>query len=888
MHSAKSIDELYSEVRDYDLVLCNDAPLALALNNRVDRARLGKFAYTMREFASEKLVDYIDEPLIGDIELVRRVSESTGYDLRFVHAEIENIRRMQRFTSEVRAHLGKRSAKVWDEYTKYMTLERLIDSFMEKQPPIYAGYGRIAVIGTADYLFDNMDKKMLPPISDHDEIELKWFGEDHRIEEVRLFGNDKQIADSAVDIAIRSNPNDVAIVLDSSGPIADSVRSALYRRQVPFINSLSVKDLHSIRNYLQFIRLALSYPTARVRDVRSLISSYRGRIHSKYDEYSLRRFFETGIVRDERTVNLITCMRDIREMTFLQVCTDCVPGDERSNIRILLAQMDCADSKVTDAILEDLVYAVNNIGNLPHNEQIPQDEKEGVLIADCKNSIFVDRPIVIFAGLGVDWNRDMRGLEFLDSGRRKEESAHNDERFELLLQQGSIRYYFANATHDGKPAQPCVHFEYCMGGENAITSFSDVCNNVVHGGWEIEMRDRGVDHDCMDIDNDSQMPRFLSPSAFNAYYSCPRSYIFRALAPVPDNENTIVGNKIHEYAEFRISYPEIASQHPTEYYADMIADMCAPLQSEEAFEVERSKIRLSCRAIDEMVASKNLPKGGMRRRSVDKVEPNMFLEHHQLEDVSEYTEKKILDSEHRMEGNIDLYTDRFILDYKTGSKRTPESMERSMQFSPDPSKRVETEYGADLQPLFYLALSRSNGDRPPLFQYFSTKELYKMGVASDTHDIKGCCSSVEVVDDDIDMMSESHVFRKRGREKCADRLIQIFRDNPDPEYWEDSDQLRSEIVSTGVSEKGAPAFIKDVSLLFGKEVIRSGDNKVVVSESTLTRLKQFVMEEYDRIKEYFYKGGEDSFPAMPSMDCDKCRYRDMCTSTVIKEVDIDE
>ena len=32
--SAKSIDELYDEVKDYDVVLCNDAPLALALNNR--------------------------------------------------------------------------------------------------------------------------------------------------------------------------------------------------------------------------------------------------------------------------------------------------------------------------------------------------------------------------------------------------------------------------------------------------------------------------------------------------------------------------------------------------------------------------------------------------------------------------------------------------------------------------------------------------------------------------------------------------------------------------------------------------------------------------------------------------------------------------------------
>ena len=39
MYLAKSIDELYEEVKKYDLVMCNDAPLASALNNRVDEPR---------------------------------------------------------------------------------------------------------------------------------------------------------------------------------------------------------------------------------------------------------------------------------------------------------------------------------------------------------------------------------------------------------------------------------------------------------------------------------------------------------------------------------------------------------------------------------------------------------------------------------------------------------------------------------------------------------------------------------------------------------------------------------------------------------------------------------------------------------------------------------
>lgn len=887
MDSSKTIDEIYAEVKDYDLVLCNDAPLSLALNNRVDRARLGKFAYTMREFAMEKLVDFIDEPIIGDIELVRRVSESTGYDIRFVHAEIENFRRMQRFTSDVRIHLGKRSAKIWDEYLKYMTLERLIDLFEANRPPIYASYGRIAVLGTTEELFDNMDKKMLPHLSEFDDIPLMKEDE-YRIEEIRLLGNDKQIADCAVDIAVRSNPNDVAIVLDSTGPIADAVRSVLYRRQVPFINSLSVKDLHSIRNYLQFIRLALSYDTIRVRDVRSLISSYRGRIHSKYDEYSLRRFFETDTIKDEHTVKLIDCMRDISRMTFHDVCSYCVPGDERSNIRILLAQMGYGDKEVNDSLLENLVYAVNNIGNLPHNEQIPQDEKEGVLIADCRNSMFIDRPIVIYAGLGTDWNRDMKGLEFLKSDRRRDEAICNDVRFRFLIQQGAIRYHFANATHGGKPAVPCTHFEFCMGDGSPVSEFSDVCERISTGIWHIDMRDRGVDHDCMDVDNSSMVPRLLSPSAFNAYYTCPRSYMFRSLAPVADNENTIVGNKIHEYAEFRISYPELASMHPPEYFADKIADICAPLQSEEASEIERSKIRLSCRAIDEMVASKNLKDIGMRKRSSDKVEPNMFFKEFDLDEVSEYTEKKIVDSDNRMEGNIDLYTDRFVMDYKTGTKKSASDLEKLMDFSRDPSKRKATTYGADLQPLFYLALSRSDGGCPKVFQYFSTKELYRMGINSDSFDIQGCFTNVHVEDTDVEKMLESKIFRSRGREKYTEGLKELFRNNCHSDYWVDSQGLVSSLMLIGLKSTGASAFIRDAASLFQKEIVKADDDTISVSEATLVRLKEFVRDEYARIIEDYYRGGSDSFPARPLMECKNCRYRDMCTVQPVTEVNVDD
>ena len=46
-----SIDEIYSKVEDYDLVITNDIALCTALNRRVDRTSLGTFCMTPRQIA---------------------------------------------------------------------------------------------------------------------------------------------------------------------------------------------------------------------------------------------------------------------------------------------------------------------------------------------------------------------------------------------------------------------------------------------------------------------------------------------------------------------------------------------------------------------------------------------------------------------------------------------------------------------------------------------------------------------------------------------------------------------------------------------------------------------------------------------------------------------
>ena len=52
MKTAKTIEELYKEAKEFDVVITVDAALATALNARVDEPRLNGFAYTAKEVAA--------------------------------------------------------------------------------------------------------------------------------------------------------------------------------------------------------------------------------------------------------------------------------------------------------------------------------------------------------------------------------------------------------------------------------------------------------------------------------------------------------------------------------------------------------------------------------------------------------------------------------------------------------------------------------------------------------------------------------------------------------------------------------------------------------------------------------------------------------------------
>lgn len=876
MFLAKSIDELYGEVKDYDIVLCNDAPLALALNNRLDQTRIGIFATTPRQLAGDMAIDILGRGLMDDIEVAKRVSELTGFGLRFVHGEIENIKTMMRYTKEVRRKLSMLSRRVYDEFMEMPTLEKAMSLFDDGRSKFFEGK-RVAVIGLE--LFDTLDKNLIPP--DFDTIELYDEKQSYEMGTIRELSNDRQIAENVANLIDRDNAKDFAIVFDVGGHIADAIRSALYRREIPFINSLNVKDLSHIRDFIEFLSLSATFDTVRVSQVRELISAYGGYINSRYDGYLVKRF--SAFCEDGRTKEILSIMDGIGGMTYREVCESIYNRKKAAQINILLEELNILDRKVNDSDTGDMIYAVNNIPNLKHNEEIPDSEREGVLLADCKNSVYVDRPVVIFIGMGQEWEKDLSFLNPIDYRMKDDECDRNVIKFQILLQQGSRRLYVVNAIKNGDKTKPCSYFD--LASSRSYEKFTDLCDNVIGGPWVRTEEPQEVESGEIEPMKYADKP--FSKTSYDNFVSCPRQFMFGVLLGSPDNRDNVVGNILHEYAEFRITYPELATSHDVDYYSDLICEECEGLFSPEMRSIERTKIRNSIINLNRFIDESGLDKISKIDTNVTKNNAddkrkgyNLFIDKEGKEFGSDITEMSYTSADNEMSGIFDVIIGNHVFDFKTGKPNDAKKILEKM----DPRKKPDY---IEFQALFYISMMEEmNREGKHTFSLFFTNDNLDKNATGVDFDIRSNMRHVELIDDKAyflknyfaeDMVRNTKMYMPL--ENCKDGLVDLILGSLGDDTDTINDRATGYVMSmTGSAKSGskkmAEGFVKKILKQVDDEMFCSGDT-IFVTRKALEDFRAEVKKNRALAREWYTSG----YPARPNIDCKKCHFNDICTGT---------
>ncbi|MDL0145134.1 PD-(D/E)XK nuclease family protein [Halobacterium salinarum] len=679
---AKPVDTLYDEVRNYDLVIVPDAPLASGLNRRLDRPHLGSFAITPRRLAAGRRERAEDRSAF--LELVT----TTDLDWKQAAYAIGN-------TLQCWEHQGRVEDVVnYDAYTDAATettVEQLsaLDTTSRRLGEYQIDDTQdVAVVGH-DQL-TTLERSILP--AHYDRIDPFAEAAFDR-PPFHIFESSTAIVDAVLGVVTAENAEDVAVVADRGSEYSTLVESALEAAGIPFIGGPGFADDPHHRGFVQFLRAATRGTDTRVRTIRSVLSRLEIAVDVEHDDKRLQD------VDAESLAWFRGFCAEIEHTTFAAALTEYErqSGASLDAFHDELEALGIANDDVTERAVDRLEFYLQSY-------EVPVDrEHDGVLLADPKSAAYVDRPVVFYLGLDESWTHSPPRRPWVD---RDAEFTRNLTQFQLLVQNGVEQYYLVQDTVGGSPATPCLYFEDLL--EDEFDRFSDL-NAVTHG------RTFGATEDGFEKESLAVTPTevdTVSQSSLSTYVNSPRDHLFSRLVDSPDKDYFKEGNLFHDFAEFYVNHPDQIDPETIEELVDVMLDETASFVRRVDRPTRRTKYQVGLETIVQLLDDR-VPEGDDLLTPNSGWGQNFFADHFDRAVDSPFTERWFENQDLGMKGKIDLvHGPNHLFDYKSGSRKRASQVIKNSTLNP-PSDTP------NFQALLYLSHRRSErSDERLQFTFF--------------------------------------------------------------------------------------------------------------------------------------------------------------------------
>jgi hypothetical protein len=670
---AKSLDSLYEECKDFDLVLVPDAPMASALNRRLDQPHFGPFAITPRRLAARRREQAEDR--LAFLEII----QTTDLNWKEASYAVGNILQCWEYQGTADAVLNYEQFATTATHTAVdciaemdTTSNRLTEYSIEADTSV-------AVVGFKQ--LTALERSILPP--DYETVD-PFTEESFDYPSFRILDSPAAIVDAVLDTVTPENADDVAVVLDAASQYSSLIESALESADIPYYGGLGFTDDARHRAFLQLLRSAHAGRDTRVGDVRPLLTQLGMPIDIEHDE---KRLFDLN--RSE--VDWLLEFRDkIRSSTFEEAIDayEDVTDITIDAFRDELATLGLLDDAVTEPVVDRLEFYLQSY-------EVPVDrENDGVLLADAKSAAHVDRAVVFYLGLDEGWTHSSPRRPWVD---RDQEFERNIRQFQLLLQNGVDQYYLVQDTAGGTPVTPCLYFEELF--DEEFDRFSDL-DSLQHSRASRTTQD-GFEREPLDVPPEEIT--VLSQSSLNTYVNSPRDYFFSRLVDNPDKEHFREGNLFHDFAEFYVSHPDVITTDTLDEVAAVILDEVDPFLRGVDREVRLTKYRVGLQTIVEFLDA-NPPQGDGLTTPDSGWGENLFAEYYDRPIDASHTERWFENTDLGLKGKIDLvHNPARLLDYKSGAKKSAYSIVKHSALDPPSDK-------PNFQALLYLAHQRT--ERP--------------------------------------------------------------------------------------------------------------------------------------------------------------------------------
>jgi len=638
---AKNLDQVYEEVREYDLVITAEASTADSLKRRLEETKLGRFAVTPQRLA------YGDE----------LAEEDFKRDIFLKLVKEEGLRWKQA------SYLLRNAISCWKECGDLEkvkehgftgeAMEKVIKILKDTDNPLKAlenyrvpEHKNVAVL--APYQLNELDKKILP--DDYDEIGL-FLDDEQDLPEFKVFNSSNELIQALKESIEEVGPENAGVVVDPSSGYQALLESALESSDIPYLKQQDLSEDEDLRTFLSLMRTGLSSKRVRVKDIRPVLQELNVPVSSVESEKFIEDL-EEGRLQEFRDVFSM-----MQHLPFEEVVRkyEEFTGRHLGPVKSILSELDVEDEMVSEARINQIEYYLDSFAP---SEDI---EEDGVLFADPKKVSRVDRPAVFFVGMDTEWRQEPENLAWIDQEKREKENLKD---FRSLLQSGKP-VFMVQDREMNEDIKPCFYLN------ELINEDFQNFRQLPHRRVRPEETETGTGFERQGLEIEQEEVEVLSQSSLNDFAMSPRYYYISKLVSDVDEEALEKGNLFHNYAEFYVNYPGFMDDKGDEEVIDFMMNRIRPFADDLDLEKLETEFKVGLKNIREFIKNRDISReeiDGYEKKDRDE---NVFSEEYEKPVRSKITELWFKDKDLGGKGKIDFLQDRQnLIDYKSGRRKS--------------------------------------------------------------------------------------------------------------------------------------------------------------------------------------------------------------------------
>jgi len=539
------IDSIAEKCREYELVLTPYPSLADTLNSRINAATVS----TPRKYASEGNENFREKVFL-------RLVNENGINWKKANYLLNAAISCWRHTGEPRLEEDGFSQEEMEKVQK----------LLKDQPSYLNNLENIDYPENIAVLFynhmDELEKQSLPEQAEKIDV---FTQEKRELPQFYIYTSAGTLVQSLIENLEPLDCEDIGIVVSSDSKYRYLIESKLEAEIIPFQKRDSLTDSDQIRTFVSLLRLSFSGKRARVKDLKpildqldiemdggngqKLLDSIEGNLDEFKELFNTIQFLEFGQV-----------FEDLKDF-----------GYENEQLERILRDSGMWASEVSRRNINFLEHYIDRFAEEKRSE-------EGVLLADPRETVKVDRETVFFIGLGENWEVQVEEYPWISEDKAK---SNYRERLASLMNSGDRQVFMVQEKEMERPVRPCNSFVEVL--DRKITSFTEL--DPVRAKPEKFEKGEGFQKEETVIE--SSEVETLSQSQLNSFVMSPRLYYFSRLLEDEDQLQLEKGNLFHDFAEFYVNYPNYARDKGQEKFEEIFMEELEPFLDD----VERGEIK---------------------------------------------------------------------------------------------------------------------------------------------------------------------------------------------------------------------------------------------------------------------------------------------------------